>query len=207
MFTAFGVCSPDLWMTVFKWLKLRSIHPVVLVSVLKFWSPKWIKDKYVLCLTLCPLTPRSDPPVTDHEHSRAGHHRLQLMERGETFVLSLRHFPHFYRQFTLLSSLSKYCPRVLAELSELQELYDSDMVELINWIRWVTRTEFILKTLLMLYVTSSCFFRSQAPLATVFAGSPQILGMVKLCSGLAVTSLPLYSDINLLRRTENVSAV
>lgn len=34
MFTAFGVCSPDLWMTVFKWLKLRSIHPVVLVGVL-----------------------------------------------------------------------------------------------------------------------------------------------------------------------------
>ena len=32
MFTAFGVCSPDLWMTVFKWLKLRSIHPVVLVG-------------------------------------------------------------------------------------------------------------------------------------------------------------------------------
>lgn len=31
MFTAFGVCSPDLWMTVFKWLKLKSIHPVVLV--------------------------------------------------------------------------------------------------------------------------------------------------------------------------------
>lgn len=49
-------------------------------------------------------------------------------------------------------------------------------------------------------------FRSQAPLATVFAGSPQLLGMVKLCSGLAVTSLPLYSDINMLRRTENVSA-
>lgn len=32
MFTAFGVCSPDLWMTVFKWLKLKSVHPVVLVS-------------------------------------------------------------------------------------------------------------------------------------------------------------------------------
>lgn len=34
MFTAFGVCSPDLWMTVFKWLKLKSIHPVLLVSAL-----------------------------------------------------------------------------------------------------------------------------------------------------------------------------
>lgn len=32
MFTAFGVCSPELWMTVFKWLKLKSMHPVVLVS-------------------------------------------------------------------------------------------------------------------------------------------------------------------------------
>lgn len=36
MFTAFGVCSPDLWMTVFKWLKLKSIHPVVLVSHLLY---------------------------------------------------------------------------------------------------------------------------------------------------------------------------
>lgn len=47
--------------------------------------------------------------------------------------------------------------------------------------------------------------RSQAPVAAVFAGSPQMLGKVKLCSGSAVTSLPLYSDINLLRRTEDVS--
>ncbi|CAB1345699.1 unnamed protein product [Coregonus sp. 'balchen'] len=31
MFTAFGVCSPELWMTVFRWLRLKSIHPVVLV--------------------------------------------------------------------------------------------------------------------------------------------------------------------------------
>lgn len=36
MFTAFGVCSPELWMTVFKWLKLKSMHPVVLVSGLMF---------------------------------------------------------------------------------------------------------------------------------------------------------------------------
>lgn len=40
MFTAFGVCSPDLWMTVFKWLKLKSIHPVVLVSMLVFVHEK-----------------------------------------------------------------------------------------------------------------------------------------------------------------------
>lgn len=49
--------------------------------------------------------------------------------------------------------------------------------------------------------------RTQAPVAAVFAGSPQLLGTVKLCSGLAVTSLPLYSDINLLRRSEDVSAL
>lgn len=105
----------------------------------------------------------------------------------------------------------KYCPRVLAELSELQELYDSDLVELVNWIRWVRSTDFIFFFCLKKKetdVVSNMFlpFRSQAPLATVFAGSPQLLGMVKLCSGLAVTSLPLYSDINMLRRTENVSA-
>ena len=47
--------------------------------------------------------------------------------------------------------------------------------------------------------------RSQAPVAAVFAGSPQLLGTVKLCSGSAVTTLPLYSDINLLRRSEDVS--
>ncbi|MGH0134876.1 UNVERIFIED_CONTAM: hypothetical protein FKN15_067574 [Acipenser sinensis] len=29
---AFGVCSPELWMTVFKWLRLKSVHPAVLVS-------------------------------------------------------------------------------------------------------------------------------------------------------------------------------
>lgn len=59
----------------------------------------------------------------------------------------------------------------------------------------------------MITVVSNVFlsFRSQAPVATVFAGSPQLLGAVKLGSGSAVTSLPLYSDINLLRRTEDVS--
>lgn len=42
-------------------------------------------------------------------------------------------------------------------------------------------------------------------MATVFAGSPQLLGTVKLCSGSAVASLPLYSDFSQLKRTENVS--
>lgn len=48
-------------------------------------------------------------------------------------------------------------------------------------------------------------FRSQAPASAVFAGSPLLLGAVKLVSGSAMTSLPLYSDINLLKRTEDVS--
>ncbi|XP_032391788.1 probable C-mannosyltransferase DPY19L4 isoform X1 [Etheostoma spectabile] len=125
MFTAFGVCSPDLWMTVFKWLKLKSIHPVVLSLILSTAVPTIIG----------------------------------------------------------FSLWREYCPRVLAELSDVQEFYDHDTVELINWIK------------------------SQAPVAAVFAGSPQLLGTVKLCSGSAVTSLPLYSDINLLRRTEDTYQV
>lgn len=32
MLAAFGVCSPELWMTLFKWLRLRTVHPVLLVS-------------------------------------------------------------------------------------------------------------------------------------------------------------------------------
>lgn len=121
MFTAFGVCSPDLWMTVFRWLKLKSIHPVVLSLILSTAVPTIIG----------------------------------------------------------FSLWREYCPRVVAELTDLQEFYDPDTVELISWIR------------------------SQAPLAAVFAGSPQLLGTVKLCSGAAVTTLPIYSDINLLRRTED----
>ncbi|XP_029369756.1 probable C-mannosyltransferase DPY19L4 isoform X2 [Echeneis naucrates] len=125
MFTAFGVCSPELWMTVFKWFKLKSIHPVVLSLILSTAVPTIIG----------------------------------------------------------FSLWREYCPRVLAELSDLQEFYDPDTVELISWIR------------------------SQAPVAAVFAGSPQLLGAVKLCSGSAVTSLPLYSDIKLLRRSEDTYQV
>lgn len=45
MFTAFGVCSPKLWMTLFKWLNLKSLNPIVLVrSVLQFC---WYKVKIV----------------------------------------------------------------------------------------------------------------------------------------------------------------
>ncbi|XP_012709497.2 probable C-mannosyltransferase DPY19L4 isoform X1 [Fundulus heteroclitus] len=125
MFTAFGVCSPDLWMTVFKWLRLKSVHPIVLSLILSTAVPTIIG-------------------------------------------------------FTLWR---EYYPRVLAELADLQEFHDPDLVELIGWIR------------------------SQAPAAAVFAGSPLLLGTVKLCSGSVVTSLPLYSDVGLLRRTEDTYQV
>ncbi|XP_075995626.1 putative C-mannosyltransferase DPY19L4 [Genypterus blacodes] len=125
MFAAFGVCSPDLWMTVFRWLKLKFVHPVVLALILNTAVPT------IICFSL-------------------------------------------WRE---------YFPRVLSELSDLQEFYDTDTVELINWIR------------------------TQAPVAAVFAGSPQLLGTVKLHSRAAVTSLPLYSDINLLRRSEDTFQV
>ncbi|XP_029022278.1 probable C-mannosyltransferase DPY19L4 isoform X1 [Betta splendens] len=121
MFTAFGVCSPELWMTVFRWFRLRSIHPVVLSLILSTAVPTIIG----------------------------------------------------------FSLWREYSPRVLAELADLPELYDSDTFELVSWIK------------------------SQAPMTAVFAGSPQMLGTVKLCSGAAVTSLPLYSDIDLLRRAED----
>lgn len=125
MFTAFGVCSPDLWMTVFRWLKLKSIHPVVLSLILSTAVPTIIG----------------------------------------------------------FSLWREYCPRVIADLTDLQEFYDPDTVELMSWIR------------------------SQAPVAVVFAGSPQLLGAVKLCSGAAVTTLPIYSDVDLLRRTEDTYQV
>ncbi|KAJ3609761.1 hypothetical protein NHX12_024272 [Muraenolepis orangiensis] len=125
MLTAFGVCSPDLWMTVFKWLRLRSIHPVVLALILSTAVPTIIG----------------------------------------------------------FSLWREFFPRVLGELSELQEIYDADTVELVNWIR------------------------SQAPAGSVFGGSPQVMGVVKMCTGLAVTSLPLYFDLGLLRRSEDTCQV
>ncbi|KAM8883214.1 putative C-mannosyltransferase DPY19L4 [Synchiropus picturatus] len=126
MFTAFGVCSPDLWMTALKWLKFKSTHPVVMALMLSTVVPTIIG----------------------------------------------------------FSLWREYGPHVLAELvhDEL-EFYDPETVELISWIR--------LKT----------------PAAAVFAGSPQLLATVKMCSGSAVTSLPLYSDVSLLRRTEDTHQV
>ncbi|XP_048638776.1 probable C-mannosyltransferase DPY19L4 isoform X2 [Marmota marmota marmota] len=103
MLAAFGVCSPELWMTLFKWLRLRTIHPILL-----------------------------------------------------------------------------FFPRLMTELTELQEFYDPDTVELMTWIK------------------------RQAPIAAVFAGSPQLMGAIKLCTGWMVTSLPLYNDDDLLKRNENI---
>ncbi|XP_063582375.1 probable C-mannosyltransferase DPY19L4 isoform X7 [Pongo abelii] len=103
MLAAFGVCSPELWMTLFKWLRLRTVHPILL-----------------------------------------------------------------------------FFPRLMTELMELQEFYDPDTVELMTWIK------------------------RQAPVAAVFAGSPQLMGAIKLCTGWMVTSLPLYNDDDLLKRNENI---
>lgn len=125
MFAAFGVCSPELWMTVFKWLRLKSVHPAVLALILSTAVPTIIG----------------------------------------------------------FSLWREYFPRLINELSELQEFYDPDTVELVSWIK------------------------RQVPVAAVFAGSPQIMSVVKLCSGWTVTSLPLYNDVDLLKRNENIYQV
>ncbi|XP_030409369.1 probable C-mannosyltransferase DPY19L4 isoform X3 [Gopherus evgoodei] len=122
MLAAFGVCSPELWMTLFKWLRLRAVHPVLLALILSMAVPSIIG----------------------------------------------------------FSLWKEYFPRIMTELSELQEFYDSDTVELMMWVK------------------------RQAPVAAVFAGSPQLMGMIKLCTGWMVTSLPLYNDVDLLQRNENI---
>lgn len=55
------------------------------------------------------------------------------------------------------------------------------------------------------HVCGCCFCRRQAPVAAVFAGSPQLMGVIKLCTGWMVSSLPIYNDDDLLKRNENVS--
>ncbi|KAM9164354.1 putative C-mannosyltransferase DPY19L4 isoform 2-T2 [Pangshura tecta] len=122
MLAAFGVCSPELWMTLFKWLRLRAVHPILLALILSMAVPSIIG----------------------------------------------------------FSLWKEYFPRIMTELSELQEFYDSDTIELMMWVK------------------------RQAPVAAVFAGSPQLMGMIKLCTGWMVTSLPLYNDVDLLQRNENI---
>ncbi|XP_077023350.1 putative C-mannosyltransferase DPY19L4 isoform X3 [Tamandua tetradactyla] len=122
MLAAFGVCSPALWMTLFKWLRLRTVHPVLLALILSMAVPTIIG----------------------------------------------------------FSLWKEFFPRLMSELLELQEFYDPDTVELMTWIK------------------------RQAPVAAVFAGSPQLMGVIKLCTGWMVTSLPLYNDDDLLKRNENI---
>uniref|UniRef100_A0A8C6R6U0 Dpy-19 like 4 n=1 Tax=Nannospalax galili TaxID=1026970 RepID=A0A8C6R6U0_NANGA len=122
MLAAFGVCSPELWMTLLKWLRLKTVHPVLLALILSMAVPT---------------------------------------------IIGLSFWKEFF-------------PRLITELTELQEFYDPDTVELMTWIK------------------------RQAPVAAVFAGSPQLMGAIKLCTGWMVTSLPLYSDDDLLKRNENI---
>lgn len=119
---AFGVCSPELWLTLFKWIRLKTVHPVVLAFVLSAAVPTVIG----------------------------------------------------------FSLWREFLPRIVSELSELEEHYESDTVELMNWIK------------------------SQAPITAVFAGSPQLMAAIKLCTGWMVTSLPVYNDEDLMRRNENM---
>ncbi|EPY75472.1 hypothetical protein CB1_001652035 [Camelus ferus] len=44
MLAAFGVCSPELWMTLFKWLRLRTVHPVLLIY--QIYSKRSAEDIY-----------------------------------------------------------------------------------------------------------------------------------------------------------------
>ncbi|XP_074173003.1 putative C-mannosyltransferase DPY19L4 isoform X9 [Rhinolophus sinicus] len=122
MLAASGVCSPELWTTLFKWFRLRTVHPILLALILSMAVPTIIG----------------------------------------------------------LSLWKEFFPRLMTELMELQEFYDPDTVELMTWIK------------------------RQAPVAAVFAGSPQLMGMIKLCTGWMVTSLPLYNDDDLLKRNENI---
>ncbi|XP_032981784.1 probable C-mannosyltransferase DPY19L4 isoform X5 [Rhinolophus ferrumequinum] len=122
MLAASGVCSPELWTTLFKWFRLRTVHPILLALILSMAVPTIIG----------------------------------------------------------FSLWKEFFPRLMTELTELQEFYDPDTVELMTWIK------------------------RQAPVAAVFAGSPQLMGVIKLCTGWMVTSLPLYNDDDLLKRNENI---
>ncbi|KAK1789246.1 hypothetical protein P4O66_015181, partial [Electrophorus voltai] len=134
-FTAFGVCSPELWVTVFRWVRLKSVHPVVLRAI-----------------------------------TLGGVLQALILSTAVPTIIAFSLWREFF-------------PRVLSELTEVQEFYDPDTVELMNWIK------------------------SHAPLAAVFAASPALLGTVKVCTGWPVTSLPLYTDLSLLQRSESTYQV
>ncbi|XP_068093773.1 probable C-mannosyltransferase DPY19L4 isoform X2 [Hyperolius riggenbachi] len=118
----FGVCSPELWITLLRWIRVKTVHPVLLAFILSAAVPAVIG----------------------------------------------------------FSLWREFLPRIVNELSELEEHYESDTVELMNWIK------------------------GQAPLAAVFAGSPQLMGAIKLCTGWMVASLPVYNDEELMKRNEHV---
>ncbi|KAJ7403126.1 dpy-19 like 4 [Pitangus sulphuratus] len=44
MLAAFGVCSPELWMTLFKWLRLKAVHPILLIY--QIYSKRSAEDIY-----------------------------------------------------------------------------------------------------------------------------------------------------------------
>ncbi|KAM4028866.1 putative C-mannosyltransferase DPY19L4 isoform 2-T2 [Anomaloglossus baeobatrachus] len=119
---ASGVCSPALWLTVFKWSRLRAVNAVVLALLLSAIVPAVIG----------------------------------------------------------FSLWREFLPRIVDELTDLEERYESDTVEVMNWIQ------------------------TQAPATAVFAGSPALMGAIKLCTGRMVTSLPVYNDEEMMKRNEDM---
>ncbi|XP_075172139.1 putative C-mannosyltransferase DPY19L4 [Anomaloglossus baeobatrachus] len=119
---ASGVCSPALWLTVFRWIRLRAVNPVVLALLLSAVVPALIG-----------------------------------------FSL--------WREFS---------PKMVGESTDMEEHYESDTMEVMNWIK------------------------TQAPATAVFAGSPALMGAIKLCTGRMVTSLPVYNDEELMKRNEDM---
>lgn len=160
-------------------------------------------------MTSCHLFSPPNSPVSDPEHSCADHHWLQFVERGEVPMFgsifwrpscrTLNDAALFY-----LAVLPSCLGRVVGSAGVLRTRYGrADQLDQVGPQILLCYLQLDIREILAVYVPSS--FRSQAPVATVFAGSPQLLGTVKLGSGSAITTLPLYSDIDLLRSTEDVS--
>lgn len=125
VFAASGVCSPDLWTTVFRWLRLKSLHPVVLVRLVPLTAPfvgRWFLTA-VSCFQALILS-AAVPTIIGFSLWREVRRSVPL---GSDQNLQPGHGP--------VSPVLQFYPRVLAELAELQELDEPDTVELINWIR------------------------------------------------------------------------
>ncbi|XP_069477474.1 probable C-mannosyltransferase DPY19L4 isoform X2 [Ambystoma mexicanum] len=119
---AFGVCSAELWITLFKWIRLKAVDAIMLALLLSTIVPSLISTM-------------------------------------------------LWREFS---------PKLPTEYPPLEDIYQPDTVELMNWIK------------------------TQAPVAAVFAGSPLLMGAIKMCTGYLVTSLPVYNDEDFMKRNENV---